>query len=172
MRRLLPLILLFFIACASTTTPPPVIPVVPDWESVPAAIPAALCQRLQLDGVGSIGTEVAIVKITQPVATGAALATLGKPRRAVQVVHRGIPVATVNEATGCTWRPIDALDPARQHDAMVVELSAPVPNPAARQAAGMVARVSLGGTHPNWYWIELIPLQGAWAVGRILPLSL
>ena len=71
----------------------------------------------------------------------------------------------------CTWKPIDALDPNREFDTMVVELSAPVANPAHR-AAGIVARVTLGGTHPSWYWIELNPRPSAWAVGRIFPLSL
>lgn len=166
MRRLVPL-LLFVIACASTQPVEP--PLVPEWDAIPAGVPAAFCQRLQLDGIGTIGTDVAIVRTTQPIASAAALAHLGKPRRKVTVVHRAIPVATAGGA--CAWKPIDALDPDRERDTMVVELSAPVANPA-KAGAGIVARVTLGGTHPSWYWIDLVPRGGAWAIGRIFPLSL
>ena len=170
MRRLLPTLILLA-ACASNNQPAP--PVTPEWEEIPAGIPAALCQRLQLDGIGSIGTDVHLVKLTQPIASAQVLAVLGKPRRAVPIVHRALPIVTpTGDATGCAWRAIDALDPVRQRDAMVVELSAPIANPVARAAAGMVARVSLGGTHPSWYWIELVPVGGHWAVGRILPLAM
>ena len=148
---------------------------VPDWDLLPNAISFALCQRLQLDGIGSIGTDISIIKITQPIVNGQVLGALGAPRRGrpTTVVHRAIPIVTTSGGTGgCSWKPIDALDPARQHDSMVVELSSPVANPASRNAAGIAARVSLGGTHPNWYWIELIPRQGGWSVGRIFPLGL
>lgn len=125
-----------------------------------------------MDGVGTIGSDVFIVKITQPVASPQVLALLGKPRRMVRIVHRAIPIQTIATGTGaCAWKPIDALDPARQFDAMVVELSAPVPNPAAKLSAGLVARISLGGTHPNWYWIELVAVGGGWTVGRVMPLA-
>lgn len=124
-----------------------------------------------MDGIGTIGAEVAIVTVTQPIASPQALATLGKPKRSVSIVHRALPIATSTTGTGaCAWKAIDALDPRRQFDAMVVELSSPVPNPSSL-AAGMVARVSLGGTHPSWYWIELIPRGEGWSVGRILPLA-
>ena len=170
MRRLLPALILLA-ACA--TTPPPATPVVPDWDQLPAGIAAALCQRLQLDGIGSTGADIAIVRVTQPIASAQVLALLGKPRRPAAVVHRALPVATMSGGTGgCSWKPIDALDPARQYDRMVVELSAPVANPAARVDAGIVARVSLGGTHPNWYWMELVLTPGGWAVGRIFPLAM
>lgn len=112
-----------------------------------------------------------MVKITQPIASPQILASLGKPRRSVSIVHRALPVAVAASGTGsCAWRLIDALDPQRHRDAMVVELSSPVPNPS-KNAAGMVARASLGGTHPTWYWIELIPRGEGWSVGRILPLG-
>jgi hypothetical protein len=164
LRRLLILTLLVA-ACASK--PAEEIPLVPDWDSVPPGITGALCQRLQLDGIGTIGADVKIVKITQPIATSQALARLGESRRNVSVPHRPLPIAA---AGACAWKPIDALDPSRQFDSMVVELSSPVPNPAAKVAAGMVARASLGGNHPSWYWIELIPHGGGWSVGRVLPL--
>lgn len=172
MRRLLPL-LFFFIACASTQTAKTPLPTVPDWESIPPGISSALCQRLQMDGIGTIGSEVSIVKVTQPIATAQALAVLGAPKRPVSILQRALPIGTTSTGTGaCSWKPIDALDPNRQFDSMVVELSAPVANPAAKSAAGMLARVSLGGTHPNWYWIELIPHSAGWSVGRIFPLAL
>lgn len=168
MRRLA-FALLLLTACASA---PSSAPAVPEWEVIPAAIPAALCQRLQLDGIGTIGAEVAIVKVTQPIVSGQVLGVLGAPRRQPVIVHRALPIATSSGGTGgCTWKPIDALDPARQFDSMVVELSAPAPNPS-KNAAGIAARVSLGGTHPNWYWIELIPSRGGWSIGRIFPLAL
>jgi hypothetical protein len=170
LRRLLFPLLLLLAACA-TNTPEQPPPQVPAWDTIPAGVTGALCQRLQLDGIGTIGSDVAIVKVTQPIASPHALATLGKPKRNVTIIHRAIPIATTSTGTGaCSWKPIDALDPARQFDSMVVELSSPVPNPSSL-AAGMVARVSLGGTHPSWYWIELIPRGEGWSVGRILPLS-
>ena len=172
MRRLTAAFLLLLTACASAPSTPA--PTVPEWELIPAGIAGALCKRLQMDGVGTIGAEIAIVKITQPIVNGQVLGSLGRPRRGrpTHVVHRALPVATVSGgAGGCAWKPIDALDPARQHDSMVVELSAPVANPT-KNEAGIAARVSLGGTHPNWYWIELIPAGGAWSVGRIFPLAL
>ena len=157
-------------ACASTPPPPPP-PAVPAWDSIPAGITGALCQRLQMDGIGTIGADVAIVKVTQPIASPQILASLGKPKRSVNIAHRALPIATTTTGTGaCAWKLIDALDPSRQFDAMVVELSSPVANPS-KIAAGMVARVSLGGTHPSWYWIELIPRGEGWSVGRIMPLA-
>ncbi len=124
-----------------------------------------------MDGIGTIGADVKIVKVTQPITTPQALASLGKARRSVNIVHRALPIATAPAGTGaCAWKPIDALDPSRQFDSMVVELSSPVPNPS-KNAAGIVARASLGGTHPNWYWIELLPNGEQWAVGRILPIA-
>lgn len=160
------------LSCASSE---PVPAAVPEWDAIPAGIPAALCVRLQMDGIGMTGAEVSIVKVTQPLATPQALAHLGKPRRnrVVTIVHRALPVVTISGgAGGCTWKPVDAIDPNRQFDRMVVELSAPVANPA-KLGAGIVARVSLGGTHPNWYWIDLIPRSGGgWAVGRIFPIPL
>jgi hypothetical protein len=176
LRRLLPLLFVVAVyvsACASNQPAPPPLPTVPDWESIPPGVSSALCQRLQMDGIGTIGSEVSIVKVTQPIATAQALAVLGKPKRPVSILQRALPIATTSTGTGaCTWKAIDALDPNRQFDSMVVELSAPVANPAAKSAAGMLARVSLGGTHPNWYWIELIPHSAGWSVGRIFPLSL
>lgn len=165
---LIPLFL--FAACAATPPPPP--PAVPAWDSIPAGITGALCRRLQMDAIGTIGADVKLVKITQPIVSPQALASLGKPRRSVNIVHRALPIAPMTDGTGaCAWKLIDALDPSRQFDAMVVELSAPVPNPSSRLAAGMVARASLGGTHPNWYWIELLPHAQGWSIGRVLPLS-
>lgn len=144
----------------------------PEWESIPPLIPTALCQRLQMDGIGTNGAVVPIVKITQPIASGQLLAALGKPRRAVPVVHRALPVTLpAGNASACVWKPIDALDPDRQFDQMVVELSAPVANPA-NPAAGIVARVTLGGTNPSWYWIELQPRAGGWSIGRIFPIGM
>jgi hypothetical protein len=168
LRRLLPLLLLFA-ACA---TAPPTQPALPEWDSIPAGIAAALCTRLQMDGIGSVGTDVSLVRITQPIATPQALASLGKPNRRVAIIHRAIPVAaTTSKAGGCAWKMVDALDPQRQFDSMVIELSAPVANPS-KDAAGIVVRASLGGTHPSWYWIDLIRHGESWAVGRIFPLPL
>lgn len=169
MRRLLPL---FFVLAAACNTTQPSLITIPDWDAIPANVTSAFCQRLQLDGIGTIGADVAIVKITQPLASPQALGSIGAPIRPVTVLHRALPIETSSGGVGaCAWKPIDALDPRRQFDSMVVELSAPVANPT-KPNAGIVARVSLGGTHPNWYWIELNPRRGGWLVGRIIPLSL
>lgn len=173
MRRLL-IALLLLSACASTpTTAAP--PVVPEWDAIPAGVTTALCARLQTDGIGSAGSEITLVKITQPIASMHALAALGRPkrnRRGVQIVHRALPVMIAPaDAGGCAYKGIDALDPRKQFDQMVIELSAPVADPT-KIAAGIVARASLGGTHPLWYWIELFPRGDRWFVGRVLPLPL
>lgn len=171
MRRLLAALILFLAACSSSQPEPPSIP---DWNAIPPGVSAALCARLQLDGIGTTGTDVDIVKVTQPLASPQALASLGKPRRhaPLTIVHRALPVAAgTSNAGGCSWKLVDALDPERQFDTMVVELSAPVPNPT-KPGAGIIARVSLGGTHPAFYWIDLIPRGDTWSVGRIFPLPL
>ena len=173
MRRLL-IALLLLSACASTTTTAAP-PAVPEWDAIPAGVSAALCTRLQMDGIGGAGSEIALVKITQPIASAQALAALGRPkrnRRGVQIIHRALPVGIAKaDAGGCAFRGIDALDPKKEFDQMVIELSAPVADPT-KIAAGIVARASLGGTHPLWYWIELFPRGDGWFIGRILPLPL
>jgi hypothetical protein len=169
LRRLLPSLILIA-ACASTPTQE--VPVLPEWDAIPAGITAALCHRLQMDGIGTIGADVALVKITQPIVSPQALATLGKQRRKVTIIHRALPVAAPPPGTSqCAWKPIDALDPARQFDAMVVELSAPVPNPSTTRTAGIIARASLGGAHPTWYWIEIVPHGQGWTVAGVQLLS-
>jgi len=168
LRRLFPALLLLA-ACA--TTAPTTQPTLPEWDSIPAGISAVLCARLQLDGIGTTGTDIAVVKVTQPIATPQALASLGKMRRRVSIIHRAIPVMTAQVSGGCAWKMVDALDPARQFDSMVVEFSAPVENPS-NDGAGIVVRASLGGTHPSWYWIDLVRQGEGWSVGRIFPLPM
>jgi hypothetical protein len=52
----------------------------------------------------------------------------------------------------------------------VVELSAPFANPFGKEA-GIVARVSLGGQHPAYYYIPLASRGDHWVVGYVSVLA-
>lgn len=169
--------LLLLTSCAST---PPKPVATPAWDSVPGTVLDALCQRLLDDGVGSSGAPVGVVRTTQPIATPQAVAALGamttrggkasgeRVAEALRAGQRTIPVQLGGPA--CSWRAVKALDATRHADAMIVEISAPIVNPFGRGEPGLIVRVSLGGTHPAWYWIPLAQYRGGWAIGRVLPL--
>jgi len=137
--------LLLLTACASK---PPLVP--PQWDTVPGHIAEALCTRLKMDAVAS--GSLLIVNVTQPLAAGE---------------NRAIPIAL---GTSCEWTGIDARDIRKHRDEMVVELSNPVAD-RERGEVGMLARVTLGGEHPAWYWISLIPYRDQWAVRFVFALS-
>ncbi len=167
------LALLLLTACASA--PQPAGPLAPEWEAVPAGIADALCLRLKMDAIAT--GAVTIVQTTQPLATPLTLGALGnitkkrgKPSNA-PIVNRVIPIV-LTSAGSCTWTAIDVSAIPRHADEMVVELSAPVPNPYATGDAGIFARVSLAGEHSTWYWLPLVQRGGGWSAGLALPLSL
>lgn len=173
MKFLLPAFLtVLAISCASA---PPPGPEAPEWAAVPPAIAEGLCARLKMDALAS--GPVTIVKVTQPLANTrsmAALAAVSDPRgrkkgASAAPVNRAIPVSVVNGS--CSWTAIDVRDMPRHRDEMLVELSAPLPNPHTAGEAGLFARVSLGGEHPAWYWIPLAWRGNGWSAGLALPLS-
>ena len=135
---------------------------------VPAGIVEAFCSRLRMDAIAT-GSGLAIVRTTQPIATGQAYAGLGRSVGSKAVTapepSRSIPIDLGSGS--CGWIPIDSMNAQRDRDVMVVELSSPVSNPFVRGAAGVFARVSLGGEHPAWYWIGLVPSGSGWTIGSI-----
>ena len=168
------LIALLLTACAAK--PPADEPLAPEWDAVPPGIAEALCLRLRMDAVAT-GT-LAVVNVTQPLATPLSLGALGnlgaqRPRKdgapQAALVNRAIPVGLAPGA--CSWVAVDIRDVKKHSDEMLLELSAPLPNPFVAHEAGMFARVSLGGEHANWYWLPLLPAGGGWTAGMALPLQ-
>jgi hypothetical protein len=167
------LLLLLLTSCASA--PPPEGPLAPEWDAVPAGIADAVCMRLKMDAIAT--GKLAIVSTTQPLATPASIGALAnivrdpKPsRRAASAqVNRAIPI-TLGGGT-CSWNAVPVADIARHSDEMLLELSAPLPNPYSAGEAGLFARVTLGGDYANWYWLPLLPTSGGWSAGMALPLS-
>ena len=166
--------LLFTTACR--TAKPPEGPLAPEWDAIPPGIAEALCVRMKIDAVAT-GT-LAFVTTTQPLATPLSLGALGNlgmhnPRKDVGAhvaeVNRAIPV-TLAQGT-CNWRPVALRDIRKHSDEMLLELSAPLPNPFVAHEAGLFARVSLGGENANWYWLPLLPSGSGWTAGMALPLS-
>ncbi len=167
------LLSLLAVSCASA---PPAGPDAPEWDAIPPAIAEGLCGRLKMDALAS--GPVTIVKVTQPLASArtlGALAGVSKPRarrggsQPPAPVNRAIPVAVVNGT--CNWTSIDVRDVPKHQDEMLVELSAPLPNPYTAGEAGLFARITLGGEHPSWYWIPLIWTGNGWTSRLPLPLS-
>ena len=164
-------VLLFF-ACASSA--PPIQP--PAWTQVPGPLLDALCATLQ--GEGMSPENVVVVKTTQPLVTAASLRSVGHAygkdadvgSLASAMPASPLPLALTDAR--CAWKPITKLDPVRNHDQMVVELSSPIPNPFTRNEAGVMARMSLGGHDSQWYWIPLAQRNGQWAIGLVLPMDM
>jgi hypothetical protein len=174
MKRIAAITLLLAIRCA---TAPPATP--PQWTEVPPSILNALCARLRTEGVSS-ESQVAIVNQTQPIITANSMLALGRQYAkggnatgmadALNQALAPLPVSTTGAS--CAWTPIAHLDPRRDHERMVVQLSAPFVNPFQRSEAGLFARFSVGGQAPQWYWIPLAEAKGQWMIGGIMPLDL
>jgi len=162
----------FCFACASKQ---PDAPTSPEWSAVPPGVVETFCLRLKAEGVAE-GQPVAIVSTTQPIASMHAIGALAGPTRrkpdvqkAVEGLHasqRSMPLTLASDGA-CKWVAVDAANAYRRGDQMVVEMSAPMPNPFHKGAAGMFVRVSLAGEHGQWYWISLLPRAGGWVVGYI-----
>jgi len=167
---------LLILLCACKSSAPPVEP--PTWTQIPGALLDSLCAKLQNEGITP--DNIGIVQTTQPLVTGASLrsvahnygkdAEVGALAQVITSSTPSIPLA-VKEAR-CAWHPIAKLDPVRYHDRMIVEISAPIANPFARNEAGVLARMSLGGQNSQWYWIPLGQKNGQWAIGIVLPLDM
>jgi len=161
-----------FCFCCASQQPTP--PLSPDWSAIPRGITETLCLRLKAEGVAE-GAPVAIVSTTQPIATPAAIGALAGPMpkkpnmqvaaEALRASQRIIPLTLTEGA--CSWIAIDSAKAYRRADQMIVEMSAPAPNPFRRHEAGIFVRLSLAGEHGQWYWISLIPHADGWVVGNI-----
>ncbi len=163
--------------CASQpsapTTPPP-------WTTVPSAVVDAMCARLRSEAMAS-DAPMTIVSTTRPLVSGGALrsvahlygkdAELSDLAGVVNSSLQPMPIDLANTQT-CTWSPIPKIDPVKDVDQMVVELSAPFVNPFTKNEAGMLARLSLGGRDAQWYWIPLGVRNGVWAIGNVFPMDL
>jgi hypothetical protein len=170
------LIALLFASCA-TTPAPPTLP--PTWTAVPGVVLDAFCAKLQREGISPETTVV--VGTTQPLVSGASLrsvahlygkdAEVGQFAQALNAAITPLPLA-LKDAAGCKWKTIAKLDPIRNVDQMVVEMSAPIPNPFQRNEAGVLARMSLGGHDAQWYWVPLGQRNGVWAIGIVLPMDM
>lgn len=159
---------LVLLTACSTTNSAPAGPRSPAWDSVPPYIVEALCRRLQMDAIAT-GTTT-LVGTTQPLITAESLAavagaTTKRDRKGPidqPIVNRAIPIEVGTTGT-CSWHVIDVREKQLSDD-MVVELSAPLPNPYTKREAGLFARVKLGEDHQSWYWISLVPVGGHWPV--------
>jgi hypothetical protein len=163
--RIAVLLALLLTACA--TTQPPLR--APQWDAIPGGVVDALCQRLQQD---RFADSLVMVKITQPIATSRSLAALfpmqKRPLTITPPPARAIPVETAGGT--CTWKAIDAAERGRFGDSVVVDLSAPILNPADPRQAGLFARISIGGAY-EWYWIALVPQRETWVLAGIAPIG-
>jgi hypothetical protein len=132
---------------------------------VPAGVVDALCQRLQAD---RLGESLVMVKVTQPIVTSRSLGALfpvkGRPLELTPPPTRAIPIDIASGA--CKWRAIDAAQRTRYSDSVVVELSAPLLNPADEGEAGLFARITIGSA-TEWYWLSLVRQEESWLMGRL-----
>jgi hypothetical protein len=161
---------LLIAACKHTPPPPP-----PTFTSVPRGALDAMCLRLKDEGVSS---ELRVVRNSQPLITQASLQALGEAAfariapntEALQAAAAlSIPVDVRPES--CARRTIDVIDPVRDSDAMVLEFSTPFANPFVRKQIGVLARLTVGGESPIWYWIPLMQQKDRWIAGRPSTLS-
>ena len=167
MRRLAAAVLLIA-ACKSA--PPP-----PTFTSVPRGALDAMCIRLKDEGISS---EVRLVRNTQPLITPASIQALGEaafaraaPNTEALQAATALSIPVEVRPDSCARRLIDVIDPSHDSDAIVLEFSAPFPNPFARQQIGVIARVTVGGESPVWYWIPLTQQKDRWIAGRASTLS-
>ena len=167
-------LLLLLVACASAKAPPP--PHLPQWSSLPATVLDAFCANFRDEGISS-STTINVVKTTQRLLiTPSSMQALSESQfyhgvndaahaaSAVNAVAEEIPIVI---PPGCAWRPVEPKSGARYIDTMTLELSPPIVNPFARNAAGLFARLALAGESPTWYWMPLVPRGEAWTAGRL-----
>jgi hypothetical protein len=160
------------LAAACTSAPKPV--VLP--TSVPKGALEAICLRLRDEGMTA---PLRVVGTSQPLITRGALQALAEaaffrgsvdPESVTTAV--GAPPLPVDiPERSCTTRVIESIDARRDADAMVLQFSRPFANPFARRELGLLARLSLGGESPTWYWIPLAQQNTRWIAGSPLTLS-
>ncbi len=165
MKRLL---FLFAAACAATCASAPQPTALP--PAIPRSIVEVMCGRMRSEGMSS---DLRVVKTTQPLVTPAVIAAL-----ADVAFYRGKPVTPVMpnasmpvEPASCSRVMIEAVNPRRDVDAMVLQFSSPFSNPYTRHQIGVIARLSLGDDSPTWYWIPIADRNGSWGPGSPLMLA-
>lgn len=160
-------VVLLAVASLHCASAPPI--AAPQWDVVPVGIADAVCQRLQTE---SFGGDLVLVRITQPIVTSRSLAALfpmqRRPPQLTPPPTRAIPVESFGST--CKWTVIDVAQRDRYHDAIVVEFSAPLINPAEPKAAGLFARTTVGGAH-EWYWVSLRPQGDQWTFAGVAPIQ-
>jgi hypothetical protein len=163
--------ILLLAACAST--PPPA----PAWTSVPRSVLDGFCSEIRAEGLAGEG-PVAVVRTSRPLVTASTVAALAEisfhpvadtTSIAQQINASMTPLPVEIPAGNCTWQAVDAGRVAR--DTMAVELSAPFVNPFARNEAGSLARMSVGGEGATWYWIRLVRHNDQWIFSGVSPLG-
>jgi hypothetical protein len=143
---------------------------------MPPAILDSLCSSLRDEGISS-ATTVNVVKTAQPslitALTMQALSdsffyhgALDSSRAAVAATSTASAIP-VTIPTTCSWRGIAPNTAARYTDTLTLELSPPIANPFARNAAGVFVRIALAGESPTWYWLPLVPRGETWTAGRL-----
>ena len=163
-------------SCASAPPPKPA----PAWTELPRGVLDAFCARLHDEGI-SAETTVDVVRTTLPLITPQTISGLAEaaayvnrfdPFTVSEQANRGAtPIAVVVPASGCTWCAVDQ-NTRRSADTMTIEFSSPFMNPFARNAHGLLARVSLAGESATWYWLPLAQREGRWVVGRPTALAM
>lgn len=163
-------------ACATAPPPPPPAPIV--FTEVPQSALNAMCLRLHDEGMER-ETAVDVISTSRPLITDRALAAIAASSffrghvsqqavdRAYAMNATALPVVMTN---ACSLHPIGANE-RLPNDTMVVEFSAPFPDPFSRGGNGVLARLSLGGEGATWYWIPLVNRGGTWAAGQAVPLG-
>jgi hypothetical protein len=173
-RRHFTLFTILFIGCASSSTPPP--PRSPQWNAMPAAILDSLCSSLRDEGISN-STTVNVVKTAQSsLITPLTMQALSDSffyhgaldsSRAAAAAKSAAAEIPITIPTSCAWRGIAPNTAARYTDTLTLELSPPIANPYARNAAGVFVRIALAGESPTWYWLPLVARGETWTAGRL-----
>jgi hypothetical protein len=161
---------LLIAACKHAPPPPP-----PTFTSVPRGALDAMCLRLKDEGISS---DLRVVSKSQPLITQASLQALGEaafariaPNTDALQAAAALSIPIDVRPDSCARRTIDVIDPMRDSDAMILEFSTPFANPFARKQIGVLARLTVGGESPTWYWIPLMAQKDRWIAGQPSTLS-
>lgn len=174
MARILVLGLLLGATSASAAAPPPL----PPWTSIPPTVVQAVCSKLQSEGLSG---RINVVTTTEPIITRESLLGLAAAAdqqskndptqlaAAISAATSKLPVSVEVATETCDLHAIATAHDSRD-DELLLQLSAPFVNPFVRRSTGILARLSLGGEAPQWYWIPLGTKNGTWLTS--LPMSL
>lgn len=168
--------LLLSTSCAMLKPPPPA--QVPVWTALPSTVVQAMCAKLHSEGMGG---SVNVVAFTEPLITRESLLGMeeaagsdakrdgARVEAAIRAGTTKMPVTIETDGQSCEFRPIPTAKGLRR-DEMVLQFSPPFANPFERTEAGVLARLSLAGEAPQWYWIPVASKNDMWFAGN--PLSL